>query len=62
MWGTRSTLAPPTDSGAGCGIRTHKPFRAVVFETTAYAVPPTRLEPRIRYRILVREPPLGILY
>src|SRR6476661_8005940 len=41
-WGTRRTLVPPTDIGAGCGIRTHKPFRAVVFETTAYAVPPTR--------------------
>ena len=29
--------------GAGCGIRTHTSFRTVVFETTAYAVPPTRL-------------------
>src|SRR5690349_9846943 len=30
---------------AGCGSRTHTPLRAVVFETTASAIPPTRLGP-----------------
>jgi hypothetical protein len=30
-------------SDAGGGIRTLKPVRAVVFETTAYTIPPRRL-------------------
>ena len=29
--------------GAGGGTRTHKPLRAMVFETIAYTVPPRRL-------------------
>jgi hypothetical protein len=47
MCGIPAIFAKTTDS-AGCGIRTHKPFRAVAFEATAYAVPPTRLERRQR--------------
>jgi two-component system, response regulator PdtaR len=38
-----------TDKSAGCGIRTHTPFRTAAFEAAASAIPPTRLEQRSGY-------------
>src|SRR4051812_18261638 len=48
MCGTcRSSWWAPTSSetdGAGCGTRTHTPFRTTLFESAASAIPPTRPE------------------
>src|SRR5688572_13627301 len=45
--------------GAGGGIRTHKPLRAMVFETIAYPIPPRRRDVPPYSRIGGRTPPIS---